>query len=308
MKVLNYHFYEVTHCNMCGSPSSDHKVLGQRLNRSQGLRPKGKTGISVSVMQCRNCDLIYSNPQPVPHDIQDHYGLPPESYWNDDYFQVDPQYFSKEIAQAKKLLPFQPGMKALDVGAGIGKSMISLTNAGFDAYGFEPSAPFYDRALSVMKIDPQRLKKGMIEELDYPPNTFDFITFGAVLEHLYDADKSISKAMGWLKPGGIMHIEVPSSRYFVAKLINLYFRLRGTNYAVNISPMHPPFHMYEFGLKSFMENQKKNNYTIAHYQYYVCEFTGMPRLFHPFLNWYMERTNTGMQLTIWLKKNSNTTP
>jgi 2-polyprenyl-3-methyl-5-hydroxy-6-metoxy-1,4-benzoquinol methylase len=308
MKVLKYNFYEVTHCNMCGSPSANHKVLGQRLNRSQGLSPRGKTGISVSVMKCRNCDLIYSNPQPVPNNIQDHYGIPPESYWKEDYFIVDPQYFSTEIAQAKKLLQFQPGMKALDIGAGIGKCMTSLNNAGFDAYGFEPSEPFYDRALSVMKIDPQRLKKGMIEEVNYEPGQFDFITFGAVLEHLYDADKSISKAMTWLKPNGLMHIEVPSSSYFVAKLMNLYFRLRGTNYVSNISPMHAPFHMYEFGLKSFTENQKKNNYTIAHHQYYVGQVIGYSRIIPSLFNWYMSKTNTGMQLKIWLKKNSDITP
>jgi 2-polyprenyl-3-methyl-5-hydroxy-6-metoxy-1,4-benzoquinol methylase len=305
MKILKYQFYEVSHCNMCGAPSSTHKILGQRLNQSQGFRPRGKTGISVSVMQCRNCDLIYSNPQPVPENLQDHYGIPPESYWKGVYFKPDPEYFSKEIAQAKKLLPFQPGMKALDVGAGLGKCMISLSNAGFDAYGFEPSEPFYERALSEMKINPERLKKGMIEEMDYEANSFDFITFGAVLEHFYDADKAIAKAMKWLKPEGLLHIEVPSSRYLIGKLINFYFRLIGTNYVVNISPMHTPFHMYEFGLKSFKENQKKNNFTIAHYQYYVGQFDGMPRILNPFLNWYMTRTNTGMQLTIWLKKNTN---
>jgi 2-polyprenyl-3-methyl-5-hydroxy-6-metoxy-1,4-benzoquinol methylase len=43
----------------------------------------------------------------------------------------------------------------------------------------------------------------------FPEAHFDFITFGAVLEHLYDPSMSIHKAMSWLKPSGIMHIEVP---------------------------------------------------------------------------------------------------
>ena len=33
--------------------------------------------------------------------------------------------------------------------------------------------------------------------------------------------------------------------------------MRGTNYVTNISPMHSPFHLYEFGLKSFEELGKK---------------------------------------------------
>lgn len=303
MKVLKYNFYEVTHCNMCGADARDHKILGQRLNRSQGLRPKRKEGISIAVKRCTTCDLIYSSPQPVPHDIQDHYGIPPETYWPPEYFRLNPSYFSDAIFKAKKLLPFQPGMKALDIGAGIGKCLISLKNAGFDAYGFEPSIPFYERAIQVMGIKPDKLKKGMMEEMNYEPNTFDFITFGAVLEHLYDPDKALAKAMNWLKPNGIIHVEVPSSKHLVAKIFNLYYRLTGTNYVTNLSPMHSPFHMYEFGIRSFQENQRKNQYSIVHFQYYVCEIVGIPKIFHPLLSWYMKVTNRGMQLEVWLKKN-----
>lgn len=304
MKTLNYYFNEVTHCNMCGADTQRHKVLGQRLNCSQGLRPKKKKGISITVMKCTNCGLIYSNPQPVPHNIQDHYGIPPENYWPTDYFTVDPTYFMSAIEKAKKLISFQPGMKALDVGAGIGKCLISLKNAGFDAYGFEPSDTFYERAIRQMGIKPENFRKGMVEEMNYEPNTFDFITFGAVLEHLYDPDRAIARAMNWLKPNGVMHIEVPSSAHLVARVFNLYYRLRGTNYVTNLSPMHSPFHMYEFGLNSFRENQKKNQYTIAQYEYYVCEIVGIPKVLHPLFRWYMKKTNKGMQLEVWLKKNT----
>ena len=63
---------------MCGAENTNHTILGQRLNKSQGLRPKKKIGISVSIQQCKNCNLIYSNPLPIPENLQDHYGTPPE--------------------------------------------------------------------------------------------------------------------------------------------------------------------------------------------------------------------------------------
>src|SRR5215213_5988425 len=85
----SYFFDEITQCNMCGDKTDAHKVLGQRLNQSQGLRPKSKTGISVSIMQCTNCGLIYANPQPRPVNFQDHYGIPPEDYWQPHYFEFD---------------------------------------------------------------------------------------------------------------------------------------------------------------------------------------------------------------------------
>jgi len=287
---------------MCDSPAGDHKIMGQRLNQSQGYNPKSKIGISTTVMKCRNCSLIFSNPQPVPFDIQDHYGVPPEDYWRPEYFEIDKKYFGHQIETTRKLSAFREGMKALDIGAGLGKCMISLQNAGYDSYGFEPSVPFYQKAIEKMRISPEKLQLGMIEKIDYPEGSFDFITFGAVLEHLYDPSNALKKAMSWLKPGGLVHVEVPSSKYLIPKIFNFYFRLRGTNYVNNISPMHRPFHLFEFGLDSFKINGVNNNYEVAHHEYYVCDIYFIPKLFHSFFRWYMSKTDTGMQLAVWLRK------
>jgi SAM-dependent methyltransferase len=301
--MKRYFFEEVIKCEMCGDKADKHRVLGQRLSQSQGLSPKKKTGISVSVKKCPKCELIYSSPQPIPFDIQDHYGTPPENYWKTVYFEPDPEYFKEQIKTVKELLPFENGMSALDVGAGLGKCMIALENAGFDAYGFEPSVPFYERAISRMNIREDKLRLGMIEEVDYPENMFHFITFGAVFEHLYHPAASLEKALKWLVPGGIVHMEVPSSKHLIAKLIDAYYKLRGTNYVTHLSPMHPPFHLYEFGLKSFIELGKKLNYSVIKHEYYVCEIDFVPKILHPIFRKYMKATNTGMQLTVYLKAN-----
>ncbi len=137
---------------MCGSKINSHRILGKRLNSSQGRNPTQKIGITTTIMKCSNCGLIYSNPQPRPFNLQDHYGTPPESYWKDSYFVISNNYFQNEIKRLKSLLEFKEGMKSLDVGAGLGKQMIALSNVGFDAYGFEPSKPFYERAISKMGI------------------------------------------------------------------------------------------------------------------------------------------------------------
>lgn len=298
---FSYHFRTVDHCNMCGSPTGSHKVLGKRLNQSQGKNPRKKTGIATTVVKCRHCGLIYSKPQPVPFDLHDHYGIPPEEYWGEQHFIVDESYFQAEIATAKKLIDFKEGMKSLDIGAGLGKAMIALQKAGFESHGFEASKPFYERAVSKMGISPDKLKQQMLENADYPDDNFDFITFGAVLEHLYDPSESITKAMKWLKPGGVMQIEVPSSDWLIAKIINLFYWLKRTDYVSNLSPMHEPFHLYEFGLKSFQQHASKYGYELAFHEYYVCQ-TYMPRIADFLLKPYMKWTNTGMQLCVWLRK------
>jgi ubiquinone/menaquinone biosynthesis C-methylase UbiE len=302
MHLMRYFFQEITHCEMCRDLTNNHKILGQRLNGSQGFRPKKKTGISVSVKKCTKCQLIYSSPQPVPFDIQDHYGIPPENYWVPEYFNWTPAYYANEIDTLIKLKKIEKGMKALDIGAGIGKCMLSLSNAGFDAYGFEPSEPFYERAISKMNIPLEKLKLGKLEEVEYEENTFDFITFGAVFEHLYHPADGLEKAMRWLKPGGVIHIEVPSSKHLIAKIFNAYYRLVGTNYVTSISPMHTPFHLYEFGYNSFAELSKKLNYKILVHEYYVCDIYHIPKFLHFPLRKIMKWTDTGMQLTVWLTK------
>jgi SAM-dependent methyltransferase len=285
---------------MCGASGEQVRALGMRLNRSQGFRPKRLTGIAVGVRKCARCELIFADPQPIPDNFEDHYGDADE-YWRDEYFAEDPTYFKREIAAAKPLLPARDKQKALDIGAGIGKAMQALTAAGFDAWGMEPSAPFRDIAIK-RGLDPERLVLGGIEDASYPPETFDFVTFGAVLEHLPDPAAALTRALAWLKPGGIIQVEVPSSRHLIARLTNLYFRLRGTNYVTNISPMHAPYHFYEFGLRSFELHGQRCGYEVAHHVYGVGEILHFPRIMHAPLRWYMERTRTGMQLTVYLRK------
>jgi ubiquinone/menaquinone biosynthesis C-methylase UbiE len=298
---MKYYFEDIQNCNMCEAPIDEARVLGKRMNRSQGVRPKGKIGISTTVMQCQICDLIFSNPLPVPNNINQHYGIPPEDYWVPEEFEVTPNYFESQIRTFNKLYKKEGAKTALDIGAGLGKCMIALEKSGFDTFGIEPSEPFYTRALGKMGISEKKLKLASLEEAEYPSNQFDFITFGAVLEHLYDPSAAIKKALMWLKPGGLIQIVVPSSAWLTSKIYNLIYRIQGLDYVGNISPMHPPFHLYEFGLKSFEMHSAKFNYEIAYHRYELCN-TFLPKIFDPIIKPIMLKTNTGMELEIWLRK------
>jgi SAM-dependent methyltransferase len=287
---------------MCGAPPEAFRLLGMRMNRSQGLRPKTADGIAVSVKKCRVCELVFADPQPIPVSLDDHYGIPPEDYWTGARFDIEDGYFATETADAKRLLQDRPTLAALDIGAGLGKVMIVLGRAGFDVSGIEPSSQFRDRAIQAHGIDPGLLLLSTIEEAEFPAEKFDFITFGAVLEHLYDPAAAIEKCLRWLKPGGIIHAEVPSSAHLISRLINRYFRLKGTNFVTNLSPMHVPFHLYEFGLSSFEKHGARVGYEIADHRFSVCTIYHFPAIVHKPLRWWMERRQSGMQLTVYLRK------
>lgn len=297
-----YTFREIHSCEMCKDNANQHKTIGQRLNQSQGLNPRNKKGISVSIVKCTNCGLLYSNPQPIPMNIQDHYGTPPEEYWKEDYFTWSKDYFKRQIDKAKVHLGERSSIKSLDIGAGLGKAMLSMEHNGFEAYGLEPSIPFYERAISKMGIKQERLILSTIEQAEYENETFDFITFGAVFEHLYQPSICLERALSWLKKDGILHLEVPSADWLIPKFLNFYYKLIGTNYTTNLSPMHSPFHLHEFTTKSFDELAKMLNYTIVESYYDVCTIYHVPKILHPIVRKYMQKANKGMQLTIFMRK------
>jgi SAM-dependent methyltransferase len=252
-------------------------------------------------VQCRHCGLVYSNPRPIPATLGQHYDKAPEDYWAPWYFEENDGYFGEEIEQFKSLFPAAGVPVALDVGAGLGKAMQALSRAGMDAYGLEPSKTFYERTLET-GIDPGHLQLASAETAEYPSEKFDFVTFGAVLEHLHDPAIAIERALNWLTPNGLIHGEVPHARWLVARGLNALYRLQGTDFVTNLSPMHPPYHLYEFTLQSFAEHGRRVGYEIAHSTVSVGLQPLLPRAISRLATRAMGATDTGMQLQVWLRR------
>ena len=299
--VRSYDFNPVTRCNMCGAEEEAFRVVGRRMSTSQGLFPKRKRGIALTVLRCGRCGLLFPDPFPTPRALEDHYDVTPEAYWRDEYFRVAEDYFSAQIATARQLLGKGEGTRALDVGAGIGKGMVALERAGFEAHGLEPSPAFRDFGLRELDISPDRLQLSSLEKADYPPASFHFINFAAVLEHLPDPSGAIEKALAWLAPGGIFHVEVPSARWLLSRGLRIFYRLTGTDYVTNLSPMHVPFHLYEFTEASFRIHAEARGYRLARVDRYVGEVYA-PAVARPILRSVMRLSGTGMQLAVWGRK------
>lgn len=248
------------------------------------------------MIKCGNCELVYCDPLPIPAQIADHYDMD-----TGDYFpEREPQHMFHFDRVRPMVMPVKPGMTALDIGAGAGGTMKRLSDEGWDAWGIEPSPSFARAAVERSGVPKDRIRVSALEDAQFDQGSFDLINLGAVLEHLYSPSQAIEKVLPWLKPGGLVHVEVPSSGYFVSKMINLYYKLRGVNYVTHLSPMHPPYHLYEFTHRSFFENARRVGYEVASYEYWTNRVYSVPRVLHrPLLKW-MERTGSGMQLTIWL--------
>lgn len=293
-----YRFEPVSACVMCGCTGA--KTLGRRLNGHQGWRPRRIVGVATTVVQCRECGLIYANPRPVPEMLAHHYDREPEQYWRPEYFENEADYFGDAADRFLRLWRRGDAPRALDVGAGLGKAMAALQRRGFEASGLEPSPTFRDRAIS-NGIDAGRLQLAGVEDAVYEADSFDFVVFGAVLEHLHDPASALSRALGWLSPAGLIVAEVPSAKWLIGRLLNAANRVRGLDYVTNLSPMHSPYHLYEFTVDSFQRHAERAGYEIVDHRFYACK-TFLPSAADELATRVMAATNTGMQLEVWLRR------
>lgn len=299
----NYQFNPVIACSMCGAAPERFGVLGVRLNVSQGRNPRHARGAGVTIVRCRDCGLIFPDPQPVPDSVFKHYDMSGDEYWTDERANApEVPVLGDRFSALRRRFPDQHAPAALDIGVGSGFSARALIGAGFDFYGCEPIPQFRELALRLLALPGNRIRLAGVESVDYPDGSFDLINFGAVLEHLYDPGTALASAVRWLRPGGLIVLEVPSADWLVARLINAFFRLKGTNYVTHTSPMHAPFHLFEFTPASFAAHGRRNGYVVDTVKREVGVdphlASALQRLLYP----VMARTGTGLTLNLVLRK------
>jgi SAM-dependent methyltransferase len=75
---------------------------------------------------------------------------------------------------------------------------------------------------------------------------WDVVVLAAILEHVYDPLVLLARIHDALRPGGVVFIDVPNECSVYSRLGNLYLHLTGRDWAVNLSPTFPPFHVIGF--------------------------------------------------------------
>lgn len=112
-----------------------------------------------------------------------------------------------------------PGRTVLDVGAGAGRDVAALIDAGRPAWGLEPHDAMREQAATLFPVTRGRLRSAQLPDLGRPwvderPQGFDAVVCSAVLMHIAPADlaAALTALLDQLDPAA----EPQAARLFLA--------------------------------------------------------------------------------------------
>ncbi len=185
-------------CDLCGGTSFE--IISRKDRKGQPL----DTGL------CLGCGLVAHRPMPDERQIAAYYR---QQYRRDYHGEQRPsprrimRAWNNAQRIADRVSPWlEPGGRVFEVGAGIGCTVKSLAERGFQARGIEPNEQFNAYTRQVLHADVENC------------NLFDFPAQGDqqmvllvhVIEHFTSPVRALMRIRELLEDDGLLYIECPN--------------------------------------------------------------------------------------------------
>lgn len=130
------------------------------------------------------------------------------------YFHRSPiirRLFSKRLEQSLRWAGDGTGRSAcLDLGCGGGALLPSLSKSFAKVIGLDKDIGPAAKLKEALSLDNVELVEHNLYTLSLPAESLDCIFAVSIMEHLDDPAKAIRLLSGWLAPGGVLVVSVPS--------------------------------------------------------------------------------------------------
>jgi SAM-dependent methyltransferase len=168
-----------------------------------------------TLVVCRSCDLLFSNPIPTRAWIE-------RAYREAAFDAPEESRFASltYAALLRRIAPDLPDRRgALDIGTGDGAFLQQLLTDGFDdVAGVEPSAaPIAMAAPAVRNL----IRHGPFNPADFSPHSLRLVTCFQTLEHVYDPRSLCQEVFGLLRSGGVFFVVCHNRRALLARAMGL---------------------------------------------------------------------------------------
>lgn len=249
---------ETIACDLCGNfDYRPYLKARDHINKIEGI---------FSVVQCRACGLVYTNPRPSKTEMSAFYPASTSYYVFTEkdlepmkvlsgsyrsmlqYFKgypgtkkgsrflkalLLPYYLFKRHKFAVEAIPdYVPDGNLLEIGSAYGKFLHGMKSMGWNVQGIEMSSEAAAACKKVFDID---LICQDMDSVSFEANSFDVIVMRMVLEHVFSPAEALTKISAWLKPAGRLIVVVPDISGAEARLFGEWFY-----------GLHLPNHLYHF--------------------------------------------------------------
>lgn len=255
---------ESVDCNLCGKSNTrlyatvsyiDYLNRRPELKSDDDpiLKNEELASFKFSLVKCKNCNLIYTNPRLTEKSLAKLYQDEYFSYYADTKSEAHrkrQETFKVEIAELERLTDKR---KILDVGCGGGFFLAAMDNS-WDKYGVEinPAAVNYARDTFGLNII-----KGNLKEASFSDEAFDVVIIRGVIEHLPDPAGVLYEINRILREDGIIAVKTPNISSICARIYKEKFRIA--------DPIH---HVYYFSTKSLSSMLKNVGFEVQKISYY----------------------------------------
>ncbi len=176
---------------------------------------------NFQLLRCPDCSMIFTNPVAADLASGEFYDQAGTEYLSPEKLESD----YAEVRFERELRLFRNYCSSgavLDVGCSSGAFLYQLNKrypGDYQILGTDASGPPLDHAA---KMGVPVIKDDFLTHTF--EQSFDAITFWAVMEHLFEPEKFLKKAASILKPGGVCFILVPNMHSLAASLLGAKYR------------------------------------------------------------------------------------
>jgi 2-polyprenyl-3-methyl-5-hydroxy-6-metoxy-1,4-benzoquinol methylase len=186
-------------CDLCGG--TDFAIISE----------KDRHGAPLTSALCNGCGLVSHLPVPSEAEVADYYA---RDYRKDYHGESLPSprrimrawnNGQRIVSQVQDFLP--KGASIFEVGAGIGCTVKSFAEAGFDASGIEPNEGFNSYTQGTLHA---RVANTNLYDLQADPEGMDMVLLIHVIEHFSSPTRALTHMRNLIRNGGLLYIECPN--------------------------------------------------------------------------------------------------
>ena len=206
--------------NSPACPLCKKRETGIFLKLPDRFKPGGEL---YSIYACNNCSFVFQYPLSSEDAATEYYSSGDydpfievkgaRSFIQKIYARVKPWALNWKVCLISKYTPLSGTL--LDVGAGTGAFLKTMTAKGWDAGGVEKDPKAAQFAQDELDL---KIYTGDLADFPDPGHLFDTITFWHSLEHIHRLHENLKRASQLLKTTGFLFIALPNFHSLDAKI------------------------------------------------------------------------------------------